>query len=138
MAVTEFLRYRTQPKWFARSVIMATSTPVPVREPKNMGHPPRISGSKAVSGVVKISNARTETVQILLMNQRSVSWELIITCRGDDGKDDLPDHGQEVEDVVAAGRHLLLALLALVLLFFVVVAWGSKGHSNSGLLRGQI
>ena len=48
MAVTEFLRYRTQPKWFARSVIMATNTPVPKREPKNMGHPPRISGSKAV------------------------------------------------------------------------------------------
>ena len=59
MAVTEFLRYRTQPKWFARSEIMATSTPVPVREPKNMGHPPRISGSKAVSGVVNSSNARS-------------------------------------------------------------------------------
>ena len=46
------------------------------------------------------------------------------TGRRDGGEDDLPEEGQEVHDVVAAGRHLLLSLaLAAFSFFLVVVTW---------------
>ena len=41
------------------------------------------------------------------------------TCGRDNGKEDFPDEGEEVHDVVAARRHLLLALLALLLVLVV-------------------
>ena len=40
----------------------------------------------------------------------------------DDGESDLPEESEEVHDVVAAGGHLLLSLLTLVLFLLVVVA----------------
>ena len=43
------------------------------------------------------------------------------TCWGDQGKDQFPWQGQEVHDVVSAGRHLLLSLLALLAFFLVVI-----------------
>ena len=43
------------------------------------------------------------------------------TCWGDQGKDQFPWQGQEVHDVVSAGRHLLLSLLAFLALLVVVI-----------------
>jgi hypothetical protein len=51
-----------------------------------------------------------------------------VTGGRDGGEQHLPEEGQEVHDVVAAGRHLLLGLaLAFALafsFFFIVVSWG--------------
>ena len=50
--------------------------------------------------------------------------EAILTCRRDESKDKFPWQSEEVHDVVAAGRHLLLALLALLTLLLIVIWWG--------------
>ena len=47
----------------------------------------------------------------------------ILTCGWDESKDKFPWQSQEVHDVVAAGRHLLLALFALLTLLLIVIWW---------------
>ena len=48
----------------------------------------------------------------------------LATCGRDESKNEFPGESEEVHDVVAAGRHLLLALLALLL--FIVVCIGTN------------
>jgi hypothetical protein len=43
------------------------------------------------------------------------------TCGWDDSEKNLPEEGEEVHDVVAASRHLLLGLLAFFSFLLVVV-----------------
>ena len=58
-------------------------------------------------------------------DQCTVNWK-VRTCGRDNGKENFPDEGEEVHDVVAARGHLLLALLALVLLLVVVSCNGRQ------------
>ena len=44
-----------------------------------------------------------------------------VTCGWDDSEQNLPEEGEEVHDVVAARRHLLLGLLAFFAFLLVVV-----------------
>ena len=48
----------------------------------------------------------------------------ILTCGWDESKDKFPWQSKEVHDVVAAGRHLLLALLTFLTLLLIVIWWG--------------
>ena len=58
------------------------------------------------------------------LNKKKAVKDQTRTGRRDCGEDDLPEEGQEVHDVVAAGRHLLLSLaLAAFSFFLVVVTW---------------
>ena len=45
----------------------------------------------------------------------------ILTCGWDESKDKFPWQSEEVHDVVATGRHLLLALFALLALLLIVI-----------------
>ena len=45
----------------------------------------------------------------------------ILTRGWDESKDKFPWQSEEVHDVVAAGRHLLLALFALLALLLIVI-----------------
>ena len=64
-------------------------------------------------------------IMMMMMLMMMVSFEMYMydefTCRGDQGKDQFPWQGQEVHDVVSAGRHLLLSLLAFLALLLVVI-----------------
>ena len=48
-------------------------------------------------------------------------WVYNLTCGWDESKDKFPWQGEEVHDVVAAGRHLLLPLFALLALLLIVI-----------------
>ena len=56
-----------------------------------------------------------------------IDWHCIVvpnsslTCGWDESKDQFPWQSEEVHDVVAAGRHLLLALFALLSLLLIVI-----------------
>ena len=52
---------------------------------------------------------------------RSTVLDSILTCGWDESKDKFPWQSEEVHDVVAAGRHLLLALFALLALLLIVI-----------------
>ena len=61
---------------------------------------------------------------LIIIRTGSVNYyvlEAILTCRRDESKDKFPWQGEEVHDVVAAGRHLLLALFALLALLLIVI-----------------
>ena len=60
--------------------------------------------------------ADCETMSIINLRIRDIP-----TCRRDESKDKFPWQGEEVHDVVAAGRHLLLALFALLALLLIVI-----------------
>merc|ERR1712051_995867 len=52
------------------------------------------------------------------------------SCGWDESKDKFPWQSKEVHDVVAAGRHLLLALFALTLLLIVILSLNGEGISK--------
>ena len=61
---------------------------------------------------------------LIIIRTGSVNYyvlEAILTCRRDESKDKFPWQSEEVHDVVAAGRHLLLALFALLALLLIVI-----------------
>merc|ERR1712112_569901 len=52
------------------------------------------------------------------------------SCGWDESKDKFPWQGEEVHDVVAAGRHLLLPLFALLALLLIVISLNGEGISE--------
>ena len=50
---------------------------------------------------------------LIFKNERVI---IITTCRWHKGEQDLPEEGQEVEDVITAGRHLLFTLIPVFII----------------------